>query len=182
MSATTRWSGVRAPIRDGLYVEQSQHRLDKLLRQIQVAHVARARHRRVGVGLDDSPQILDAFGTTEQVGHLAHHLEAAVFFGIMRGSDHHARQLLFGAGEVELIGTDHANVDHIGTLIHNAMRHRIEDLRARQPHVAPDQHLIGGQEGHERPPDRIGGRFVQISWVDTTNVIRLEDAWVNLHC
>jgi hypothetical protein len=48
----------------------------------------------------------------------------------MRGSDHHARQLLFRAGKIELICADHTNVDHIGTLIHNATRDSIKDLRA----------------------------------------------------
>ena len=72
VSATT-FSGSSAR-----YIDQPQHRRDELLGQIQLAHAALARHRGVGVALDDPPQILDALVAAEQVGHLAHHLEAVV--------------------------------------------------------------------------------------------------------
>ncbi len=162
-------------------VDQAQDCLDEIFRQIQLADRALAHGRRVVVGLDDPPQVLDALGAAQQVGHLAHHLEAVVLLGIMRGGHHHAGQLQLRAGEIVLIGADHADVDHVGALIHDPARDGVEDLWAGEAHIATDEHLAGLEEGDEGAADRVGGALVQIGRVDAANVVGFEDARIDVH-
>jgi hypothetical protein len=80
-------------------IDQSENECHELVRQIEGAHAAGACCRRVGVVLNNTPQVLDAFGAAEQIRHLAHHLEAVVLLRIVRRCDHHSRQAEPGAAK-----------------------------------------------------------------------------------
>ena len=72
-------------------------------------------------------QISDTVAATQQIGHFAHHFEAVVVFGIVRGRHHHTRQPELGTGIIKLVGTHQADFDDIGALVDDATGYGVEN-------------------------------------------------------
>ena len=124
---------------------------------------------------------MDTFRAAEQIGHLAHHFEAVVCLGVVRGGDHHTGQVHLCAREVELVGADHADIDYVRALIGNSVRDSLEHLRTAQTHVAPHQYRLGSEKSDKCSTNQISRLFVQVGRINAADVIRLEDSRINLH-
>ena len=106
---------------------------------------------------------------------LAADFETVVLGGVVRGSDHHpGRVSVLADGEVERVGRDHAEVDHVGAGIADALDQRRRQERARDAHVAADDDRVRLDRGHQGPPDLPCNGGGQLLRHDPSHVVRLE--------
>ena len=93
----------------------------------------------------------------------------------MRRGNHQAGRFEGGAGEIVLVGADHAEVVHVGALGHQPIHQRLEERRSGQPHVASHDHAFDTEQGHEGTADGVGHPLVQLVWVNPPDIVSLED-------
>ncbi len=135
----------------------------------------------LGVGLElfARDQVADGEDTgIRRQGYrlLAAELEAVVLFRVMRCRDHHAGRIsIMTNREIELVGRGESQVDDAGALRRDAAGERLEQRLRTRAHVAPDRDRLGAQKIDERPPYPFGDAFVQLAWIDATDIVALED-------
>ena len=162
-------------------LHQGEDLVDEPLAEVEALHPAGAAGRAPLLGLDQPPQVLDALVPGQQVGHLPHHLEAAVLGRVVGGGDHDPRPPAGGAGVVVLVGADHAEVEDVRPLESEPLHEGGADGRARQAHVAADDDLRRLQQGGEGPPHGEGRGLVELGGVEAADVVGLEDGGIDAH-
>src|SRR5262249_2489235 len=97
---------------------------------------------------------------TEQIWNSAYNFEATILLRVMRGSYHRAGHVKLRASEVELISTNHPNVNYVRTLIHNSTSKSIKECRAGEAHIASNNHLANLQIGYQGTTHCIGNFLI----------------------
>ena len=76
--------------------------------------------------------------------------------------------------EVEHLGADLTDIEHLGSAVGGAFGQRGDHLRARHAHVAADGDALRLELFDERAPNGVGAVLVDLGRVDAANVIGLE--------
>ncbi len=135
-----------------------------------------------GRGKEHVADVADAGVAAERLCSGPHHLHAVVLLRIVGGRDLRAAfEIVVDHREVELVGAEHPVVDDVGALCPHALDERGRERWRRQPHVARHRHGARLQIGREPAPDRFGCLFVQLTRVETADVVGFEDGRIDLH-
>jgi hypothetical protein len=78
-------------------------------------------------------------------------------------------------GEVDHLGADHPDVDHVAAGVGGALDHGTRHRRRGEPHVAADGDPAGPELLDVGAPDRVGAGLVEVVRIDPADVVRLED-------
>ncbi len=106
---------------------------------------------------------------------VARELHAVVVTGIVTGRDHHPTvQSQREDGEIDLLGTDQADVDHLDSRVHQTTAQRLGELRAGQPYVVSHRHPSGMDQASIRTPDDLRQFGVELTGNPAAHVVRLE--------
>ena len=100
----------------------------------------------------------------------------------MRGRDRDpAVELQIADREIDHLGPDEAQLEHIGSRVGRPFGDRLRHRRARDPHVVPDRDFPRLELLDEGTPDRVGAVLVELCGVDPAHVVRLEGLRIEHH-
>ena len=106
----------------------------------------------------------------------AHDLHAGVLLRVVRRGDHDpAVELEVTDREIDHLGTDKADVEHLATRAGRPVDDRLGHRRRRDSHVAADGDASGAELLDVGSADGVRAVLVQLVAVDPAHVVRLED-------
>src|SRR5215204_5467387 len=126
---------------------------------------------------DEVEDFAQASVAGEGDGVFAAELEAVVVFGVVRGGDHGAAGFSeVPHGEVQGVGRDELEVEHVGPSLRYAFNERLLQRLAREAHIAghDDPGALEIQVFHEGAPDVTGYSLVQVLRINAADVVGLE--------
>src|SRR5918995_890782 len=128
------------------------------------------------------PDLIDALFSRERDGVLAAEFEAVVVLGVVRSGDHGAARLPeVPDGEIESVGRDEADVQHVRAGFGHTLHKRLLQDLAGEAHVAPDNYA-GARKvqvvdvGTSHLPGHV---LIQGVGVEAPDVVGLEDRLVH---
>ena len=97
----------------------------------------------------------------------------------MRGGDGHAAvELQVADREIQHLGADEPELEHVGARVRGSVGHGRGQRRARYAHVVSDCDPRRLELLDEGATDRVGALLVDLSGVDATDVVCLEHLWI----
>src|SRR5215204_89592 len=108
---------------------------------------------------------------------VAAELEAVVVFGVVRGGDHGTAGFPeVPYGEVQRVGRDEPEVEHVGPSLRYPLNKRLLQRLAREAHITghDDPGALEIQVFHEGAPDVTGYSLVQVLRINAADVVGLE--------
>ena len=168
---------------DRAHVDEREGSIVELLGDVDVLAAA-AAGRIAEAREDEVADAGDARLTGERQSALADELDAGVGLRVVRGGDHRpAVEIPRADHEIEHLGADHAGVEDVDALVHQAVLDPAGHLRRLQAHVAADadaelrRRLLAQLREHpgEGPAEEVGGIPVHLVAVEAAHVVGLED-------
>src|SRR5690606_30096956 len=127
------------------------------------------------LALRDRLDVLEAGIGADRPRLLADHLHAVVVRRIVARGDHDAAvELLVESGEVDDLGADDADIEHVDARVGEAARERRREGRARQADIAPDGHPACADELGVSAADAVGDVLVELARDAAADVVGLE--------
>jgi len=163
------------------YVNEREDVLDIGSGDVSLGDVSLALSLRESTSKGEVTNLEQAGIRTESYCISTAHLHAVVPGRIVRRGNHntgHIRKL--ADREIELVGSGKAEIYGIGSLMGYSSHDRFGECRGRYSHVTANCDFGSGEELHHRATDGICGSFVKCFWVDTADIIRPKDLWVQL--
>ena len=169
-----------APLLDRIEVDEGQHlvhegRKDILLPDLSWDLVPGRGRRGHGPVADVQKARVAADGQRAS----AHDLHPGVLLRVVRrGHLDAAVEPEVADGEVEHLGADEPDVDHLGPSGRSALDRRLRHRGRRDAHVPPDRNPLRLELLDVAAPDRARSLLVEVDGVDPAHVVRLEDFWI----
>ena len=93
----------------------------------------------------------------------------------MRCGEHGPGHVEHAGGVVHEIGRGETDVDDVDTLLHHAPSEGLDEFGPRRPHVAGDDHLVGGGECGESDTECVRDLSIELVGNGPSDVVGLDD-------